>query len=170
MAKRDYYTGNYVSDNLARKPVNKVYGNTVRKYNAEPVRREVPEQTPDIERKQRPAAKPEGQRGLAASFGFAYSLLLVAAVAVIFVFLVQYIALNIEASQKAKQISNLQKELSTAIIENDNYEMRINSSIDYDYIFQVATEELGMVYASKSQIITYESNESEYVVQYKDIN
>ncbi len=169
MAKRDFYTEEYVSDNLARKPV-EVYGNTVRKLNTQPVRREVPDQTPDIERRKAPSVKEDKHKGLASSFGFAYAMLLSLAAVAVFVSLVQYIAVNVEAGQKAKQISTLQKELSTAVMENDNYEMSINSSIDYDYIFQVATEELGMVYASQSQIVTYDSKESEYVVQYKDIN
>ena len=37
------------------------------------------------------------------------------------------------------------------------------------YIYKVATEELGMVYPSCSQIVSYDSEDSEYVVQYKDV-
>ena len=47
--------------------------------------------------------------------------------------------------------------------------MSINSSIDYNYIYKVATEELGMVYPSQNQIVNYDSEDSEYVVQYKDV-
>ena len=89
--------------------------------------------------------------------------------AAIFIVLARYISLNVAMTQKSKQVSNLRKELSTITMENDNMEMAINSSIDYDYIYKVATEELGMVYASQNQIVTYDSEDSEYVVQYKDV-
>ena len=53
--------------------------------------------------------------------------------------------------------------------ENDALETRINTSIDLDYIYKVATEELGMVYANRNQVRLYDKTESEYVRQYEDI-
>jgi cell division protein FtsB len=53
--------------------------------------------------------------------------------------------------------------------ENDALETRINTSVDLDYIYKVATEELGMVYADESQVRLYNKTESEYVRQYEDI-
>ncbi len=53
--------------------------------------------------------------------------------------------------------------------ENDATETRINTSIDLDYIYKVATEELGMVYANRDQVLLYDKTESEYVRQYEDI-
>ena len=38
-----------------------------------------------------------------------------------------------------------------------------------DYVYKVATEELGMVYANKDQVRLYNKTESEYVRQYEDI-
>ena len=37
------------------------------------------------------------------------------------------------------------------------------------YVYKVATEELGMVYANKDQVRLYNKTESEYVRQYEDI-
>ena len=88
---------------------------------------------------------------------------------VIFLVLAKYISLNVAMTQKSRQIAALRKELSTLTMENDNIEMSINSSIDYNYIYKVATEELGMVYPSQNQIVNYDSEDSEYVVQYKDV-
>ena len=48
-------------------------------------------------------------------------------------------------------------------------ETRINTSIDLDNIYKIATEELGMVYANKDQVRMYNKTESEYVRQYEDI-
>ena len=53
--------------------------------------------------------------------------------------------------------------------ENDAMETRINTSIDLDYIYKVATEELGMVYANRDQVLLYDKTESEYVRQDEDI-
>ena len=41
--------------------------------------------------------------------------------------------------------------------------------MDLDYVYKVATEELGMVYANKDQVRLYNKTESEYVRQYEDI-
>lgn len=153
---RAYGTG-YIGDNLARSIAPA----------AEPLKAPEKEPVREPERKAQPKEQPE--RGLCASFGFAFTLLMVGAAVVLFITLAKYISLNIDAGQKAKEIASLRSQLTTAVMENDNYEVAINASIDYDYIYQVATQELGMVYASKSQIITYEHKESEYVVQYKDV-
>ena len=152
------YGTSYIGDNLARKQA------VVTPMPERPAR---VTQEPERVVKTKQAGKDE--RGLAASFGFAFTFIMAATMVVIFITLVKYISLNIEISHKAKEITELRKELTTAIMENDNMEMSINSSIDYDYIYQVATEELGMVYASQSQIVTYDHKDSEYVVQYKDV-
>ena len=47
--------------------------------------------------------------------------------------------------------------------------MSINTSVDLDYVYQVATGELGMVRARESQILKYDKAESEYVRQNEDI-
>jgi len=43
-------------------------------------------------------------------------------------------------------------------------------SVNLDEIREKAMNELGMVYPSRSQVIGYDSKESEYVKQYKDIS
>ena len=42
---------------------------------------------------------------------------------------------------------------------------KIVNAVDYDYIRQVAIEELGMVYASEDQIVSYTRENSDYVRQ-----
>ena len=41
--------------------------------------------------------------------------------------------------------------------------------VERRYVYKVATEELGMVKADRSQIKTYTNSEKEYVRQYEDI-
>ena len=157
---RNSYRTVYINDNLARKQ--EAYIETT-----SPRKREVVTGTP--EKPEQHSVHSSKTHGLSSSFGFAFTLVMVAAMAGIFIVLTRYIALNIDMTQKSRQIASLRKELSTMTIENDNLEMSINSSMDYDYIYKVATEELGMVYPSRSQIINYDSEDSEYVVQYKDV-
>ena len=45
----------------------------------------------------------------------------------------------------------------------------IATYVDLDHIYDVATNKLGMIYAKKNQVITYEKTESEYVRQFEDI-
>ena len=66
-------------------------------------------------------------------------------------------------------IKELEQELDALRSENDITQTRINTSVDLDYVYQVATEELGMVYAGKDQVLMYHQTESEFVRQYEDI-
>ena len=73
------------------------------------------------------------------------------------------------AKTNSDVIAELKSELSTLKENNDVLESDINASIDYDAIYDTAVNELGMVYPEKKQVITYDSKESEYVKQYKDV-
>ena len=42
-------------------------------------------------------------------------------------------------------------------------------SVNLQKIYNIATKDLGMVFANNNQIITYDNNESAYVRQYNDI-
>lgn len=82
---------------------------------------------------------------------------------------VNYLHLQSSITSRIHNIENLEKSLETLRSENNALETRINTSIDLDHIYQVATTELGMVYANKDQVILYNKTESEYVRQYEDI-
>ena len=51
----------------------------------------------------------------------------------------------------------------------DKGEEEINAGIDYNAIYDTAVNDLGMIYPGKGQVITYDSKESEYVKQFKDV-
>ena len=68
-----------------------------------------------------------------------------------------------------RNIETLEAQLETLKAKNDDLETSINTSIDLDHIYQVATQELGMVYANKDQILQYDKTESEYVRQNEEI-
>ena len=82
---------------------------------------------------------------------------------------VSYLQLQSTVAARLNNIEALEKSIETLKAENDALETRINTSVDLDYVYQVATEELGMVYANKNQVRLYNRTESEYVRQYEDI-
>lgn len=146
-----------------------VGGSTVRKLyvaqpvpSAEPRRREA-----DEERR----AKREHQRQLhrANRLNFLYTAAVSGIVGVIFFICYQYLNLQSTVKANASRVAQLQSQLNQMISENDEEEIQINTSIDYDKIYETAVNELGMVYPERNQVITYDAGESEYVKQYQDI-
>lgn len=95
-------------------------------------------------------------------------MLTIAAVCVLFI-CVNYLHVQSSISTRIHHIEALEQSLETLKAENDALETRINTDIDLDHIYQVATEELGMVYANRNQVLLYDKTESEYVRQYEDI-
>ena len=81
----------------------------------------------------------------------------------------KYLSLRDEITTKSEMIAQLEVQTETLKSHNDNLNYSINSYMDIEYISKVATEELGMIKAGKDQILFYESSESEYMKQFKDI-
>jgi cell division protein FtsL len=98
-----------------------------------------------------------------------YTLVSFAVVGLMFVACVQYLEAQAAVNSAVNEVSVLEARLTQLTVQNDETQMQIDGSIDYDEIFRVATEELGMKYPSYSQVIEYDSSESEYVKQYKNI-
>lgn len=82
---------------------------------------------------------------------------------------VNYLRVQADINVRMQNIANLEKEIGTLKSANDALETSINTYVDLDNVYKIATEELGMVYANKEQVILYDKTESEYVRQYEDI-
>ncbi len=95
-------------------------------------------------------------------------MLTVAAVCALYI-CVGYLHVQSSMTAKIHNIETLEKQLEQLRSENDALQTRINTDMDLDHIYKVATEELGMVYANRNQVILYDKTESEYVRQYEDI-
>ena len=63
----------------------------------------------------------------------------------------------------------LETELEDLKKENDDNYTRIMTSVDLDYIRDVAINELGMVYANEDQVILYDGGTKDYVRQSQDV-
>ena len=82
---------------------------------------------------------------------------------------VQYVQLQTEVLVRLENINQYEMELKNMIAQNNELEASINNYMDLQYIYQVATEELGMTYPKKGQISEYENSSAEYVRQYEEI-
>lgn len=95
-------------------------------------------------------------------------MLTIAAISALFI-CVSYLHVQSSITYRINHIEELEVQLEQLKSENDTLQTRINTSIDLDHVYKVATEELGMVYANKNQVLLYDKTESEYVRQYEDI-
>lgn len=80
-----------------------------------------------------------------------------------------YIQVQTDINTRISSIESKKRQFDRLKSENDALQNSIDTSVDLNEIYRVATQELGMVYAGKDQVITYDKTESEYVRQYEDI-
>ena len=67
--------------------------------------------------------------------------------------------------RSVKNIASMETQLEELRKENDDNYTRIMTSVDLDYIRDVAINELGMVYAEPDQVILYDNGTQDYVRQ-----
>lgn len=95
-------------------------------------------------------------------------MLTIAAFCVLYI-CVNYLHVQSSITARIRNIEYLEQQIEQVKAENDALQTNINTNIDLDHIYDVATKELGMVYANRSQVLLYDRTESEYVRQYEDI-
>jgi len=135
-----------------------VYGNTVRKTAPAQVRRN------DIRPVEGGNIRRNTEKRGAVNAG--YIIFLTVMMCVAGYFCVSYLDLTSSISNDLKTIAKLEMEYNSIKAENDDYENRINGTVDLEEIKKKAMNDLGMQYASDEQIVTYESDDTDYVRQY----
>ena len=98
-----------------------------------------------------------------------YVLFLCMALVVTGIILTNYIGLQSDITNSVKHISSLEKQLNDLKLANDEEYSRITSSVNLEEIRRIAIQELGMQYAQEGQIISFESQNNDYVKQMADI-
>lgn len=83
--------------------------------------------------------------------------------------LINYIGLQSDITNSVKNISVLESRLNNIRLENDEEYIRITSNVDLEEVKRIAIQELGMQYAEEGQIITFASENSDYVKQMAEI-
>lgn len=143
-----------------------VDGSTARKINRT-VQEVRPEQSTREEYRRIHMMRRNRERALYMDGPYVFALT-IAAIATLFLCM-NYLRIQSSITTRIDHIEELELRLEHLKSENDALETRIDTYVDLDHIYQVATEELGMVYANKDQILLYNKTESEYVRQYEDI-
>ena len=161
------------------KTVNYIDGNTVRKLQPNPGRRSEEthrqlqeKQRLDREQRERKralraAARKNQERALQMNPG--YVLFLAEAMTVMVAVSGLYLKLQSELTTRIKHVASLKSEVLELKGKNDAEQKRIDTSINLDEIRRKATEELGMVYPSKNQIMFFDVDSNDYMNQYQDI-
>lgn len=141
-----------------------VDGNTIRKENYAVER---PERDIRREYRQLHTVRRNQEKALYMDGPYVFALT-IAAIVTLFL-CVNYLKIQASITARMNHIEELELTLEHLKSENDALQTRIDTYVDLDHVYQVATEELGMVYANKDQILLYNKTESEYVRQYEDI-
>lgn len=142
-----------------------VHGNTVRKA----VPASMPARTSEEVRRIAVNHRVRRNREKALQMDLPYVLMLTVAVVCTLCICVKYLHLQSSITANIHEIQLHEAQLEKLRTENNTLEMSIKTSVDLDHVYKVATEELGMVYANKNQILHYDKTESEYVRQNEDI-
>ena len=148
-----------------------VNGSTVRQIEAQPVRRERIDRSKILEeqkkKRRRRAAKRNRERALHMSRSYvAFLTLCVGVVAFASVSLVQ---IQSQVTQRMEHIAALESQITDLKADNDARYKEIVTSMDWDYIKDVAINQLGMQYATEEQIIYYSVEDDNFMDQYSDI-
>lgn len=140
-----------------------IEGNTVRKAEAVPKRRERIQERP--EKRRYPERQPVAMPGISAR-GFLFLFTMLSAV-VITGF--AYLSTQGEVRGMKEKIVAMQSEIADQREENDMTYQEIVDSVDIAEIYEKATKKLKMVQAENNQIYTYNNKKSDMVKQYADI-
>ncbi|MBO4898818.1 MAG: hypothetical protein J5509_00860 [Lachnospiraceae bacterium] len=92
-----------------------------------------------------------------------------AAIAVLLVVIIRFLSLQFELDNHRNRIVNMNKQLTEITGDNDEEYRRLTGSVDLIRIRDIAMNELGMVYATPDQIVSFNTFEYDYVKQTADI-
>lgn len=162
MAKQVEYKKNYVSYS------DYVQGNAVRKINTV----EMPENAPRTyvgDKRVKTTRETYRNREKALSMSLSYVAVLGICCIALMITCVQFLTLQDSISTRTANIVSAKAEVNTLKSQNDSLNYSINSFVDIENITKIATEELGMIRATESQISFYNNTENEYMKQFMDV-
>lgn len=139
-----------------------VYGNTAVDVN---VQRQLEE-----EPRRKISNTTRKNREKASHMSLGYVTFLLVALFTCAVVLINYVQLQSELTKRTEKIADLESDLNSMRLANDEAYSKILSNVDLEEVKRVAIGELGMVYAQEGQIITYTSVGNDYMRQVNNSN
>ena len=165
----------HIEGNTVRKPD---YAQRALRYNnavpEKPIREiPEPERRTTVRPERRTTARPEKrtyrQPRYMTSIGKSTMLVLTLAIAATLYCCIEFLKLQYQVNKMEKEIVSLENTLNEMVTENNAAYEQIKTAYDLDYVYNVAVNELGMVYPNNNEIITLKSTDESYVRQYADI-
>lgn len=156
-------TGEASSKSPASRTHSYVEGNTVRKADALPKKKE------RIQERPVPKKYPERKPAVISGISGRNFIFLTAMAAIIAAVGFTYLSAQSEVRGMKKKIVAMQSEIAEQKEENDTAYQEIVDSVAISEIYKKATEKLRMVQAENNQIYTYKNKKSDMVKQYADI-
>ena len=143
---------------------NYVYGSTARKLETAPLREEYQNKSLRNEHEERHRKNHQMQ-----SIDVFSLLFMIAAVGITLYFCISYIELQHNITTMSKEIAIKESEINDLRNQNDAAYNRIDTSVDLNYVYDVAVNELGMVHVDQKRIMKYSDVKSDFVRQYSEI-
>lgn len=92
-------------------------------------------------------------------------LFIAAALMILSLSVTYYVALKSDITNRVNNIATLESKLNKIKLDNDENYSRITSNVNLEEVRRVAIQELGMQYADEGQIISFNSEGTDYVRQ-----
>lgn len=153
-----------------RRYSNYIDGSAVRKYEA------APEYRPDRRDREKEEREKKSKELVARNKARARkkvgikSLIVVTFAALASLYLcVSYVMVYSDIEATGEEIASLERQIEKLSASNEIDYAEVDSSLDLDYVYKVATKKLGMVPASKNQVYKYDNKKSDRVIQYNNI-
>ncbi|MDO4167624.1 MAG: septum formation initiator family protein [Eubacteriales bacterium] len=171
MANRRYSEGyrSYDRKYAATERHTYVDGNTVRRLDTLPRRREQEERWEEERRQRRIRRRIQRQPVHMPGIDRASLAFLVVALAVTLYICFSYIQTQNKVYEQKNQVVQMESSVASQKENNDIAYQEILDSVDLSEVYEKATKELGMVQAQEKQIYTYKSKKSDTVKQYGEI-
>lgn len=156
-AANRYYTSEYVN------------GNTIIRGSA--ARELQPERSPreGVSQRRHRVTREEIRRSKALSMSAPHVAFLAVVSVVCLIMCVSYLYVQSNITATRADISELKNEISTVQSQNNALNYSINSYVNVNHVYKVATKKLGMKQATDKQIFYYKASDSGYTLQYGDI-
>lgn len=152
-----YYASEYIDGNAVRR---------------ESVARQLqPKRNPQQETRERrrQVSKEELRRAKALTMSAPHVAFMAVVSVVCLVMCVAYLYVQADITATRGSISELKNEINTVQSYNNALNYSINSHVNVDRVYKVATKKLGMKQATDKQIFYYKPSNSGYTLQYEDI-
>lgn len=146
-----------------------VDGSAARQLEEDLTKRQRADEEELARRRRRAKARAEQKKQAAArQAGLIRGTLIMAVTAVILFLVISLLNGTVKSNALMTEISDLESQYNTLVTQNDSKEYDINRSVDLNYIISMA-ESYGMERGSADKIITYRTDDSEYIQQIAEL-